>query len=100
MLYDDEKYVREFADAAILSFEEFSAQYKEYLLARDETNLRKAGHKIKPVALMLHIQEIINEYEWAKTLLQQDEEKKKLQRSAQKMTEIVDKVLEELKELT
>lgn len=100
MLYDDETYIREFASAAIQSFEEFSAHYTKYLLARDETNFRKAGHKIKPVALMLHIQEIINEYERAKNLLQEGEEHNKLQNSSHRMTKMIDKILEELRMLT
>lgn len=99
MLYGDEVYIKDFAQAAIQSFTEFSENYRTYLLAEDETNFRKAGHKIKPVAKMLHIEEIVNEYEHAKTLLHQDENQEKLEQSSRKMTQIVDHILQELNEL-
>ena len=69
MLYGEEKYIKEFAEAAISSFSEFSENYKKFLLARDETNFRKAGHKIKPVTQMLGLEQILEEYEHAKTLI-------------------------------
>ncbi len=99
LVYDDDTYVREFADAAIQSFSEFSAGYRNYLLSRDETNFRKAGHKIMPVAQMLHIPEISDEYERAKDLLQDDCPREKLQASARKMTKIIDDILAELREI-
>lgn len=99
LMYDDENYVREFAGAAIQSFNEFSVNYSKYLLAQDETNFRKAGHKIKPVAQMLNISEIVEEYEHAKKLLQEDRPQEELRASAQKMTDIVDVILAELREI-
>lgn len=100
LVYDDDTYVREFAGAAIQSFSEFSESYNEFLLIRDETNFRKNGHRIKPVAQMLHIPEIIEEYERARTLLQENRPEEELQDSARKMTCIIDDILTELEEIS
>lgn len=99
MLYGDENYIQEFSDAAVLSFTEFNEHYKKYLIARDETNFRKAGHKIKPVAQMLGLQLIIDEYEHAKTLLWDEKPDSDLEASVDKMNEINTKVLQELSEI-
>lgn len=98
MLYGEDEYIQEFAEAAITSFTEFSENYKKFLLARDETNFRKAGHKIKPVTQMLGIDEIIEEYEHAKTLLWDEKPTEELETSAEKVQDICSKVIEELEE--
>lgn len=100
MLYGEEKYIREFANAAIDSFDEFSTNYSKFLLVRDETNFRKAGHKIKPVAQMLGLDQIIEEYEHAKTLLWDEKPDKELKASSDKIRGICDEIIEELKEKT
>jgi hypothetical protein len=100
MLYGEETYIKEFADAAVISFNEFKENYSQYLMKRDEINFRKAGHKIKPVAQMLGLDLILEEYEHAKTLLWDEKEDEELQASCDKMTEICDKVLKELSEIT
>lgn len=96
MLYGEEKFIMEFSEAAIQSFSEFQKSYKEYLLARDETNFRKAGHKIKPVAQMLGLDQILEEYEQAKTLIWDEKPDKDLNTSVKKIDEICTKVLAEL----
>ena len=98
MLYGDEKYIQEFAEAAISSFQEFKEDYSRYVLDRYETNLRKAGHKIKPVAQMLGVEVIIEEYEHSKTLLWESKPDSELKESVQKMDDILNRVLTELKE--
>ena len=98
MLYGDEKYIKEFAEAAIGSFTEFKQDYSRHLLSRDETSFRKAGHKIKPVAQMLEINGLVEEYEYAKTLLWENKSDDELHASSVKMTGILDQVLNELKE--
>ncbi len=100
MLYGDEKYIAEFSEAAVISFTEFNENYNEFLLARDEENFRKAGHKIKPVAQMLGLQQIIDEYEHAKTLIWEDKPDKDLNDSAKKMDDICTQVNNELKSIT
>lgn len=98
MLYGEEKYIQEFAEAAISSFDEFSENYKKYLTVRDEANFRKAGHKIKPVAQMLGLKSIIEEYEHAKTLLWDNKPDEDLQASSAKVQGICTHVIDELKE--
>lgn len=98
MLYGEEKYIQEFAEAAINSFEEFSKNYKQYLLERDETNFRKAGHKIKPVLQMLGLEQVLEEYEHAKTLIWDNKPDEELIQSAAKVQKMCTKVIEELEE--
>lgn len=98
MLYGEDKFIKEFSEAAIQSFSEFRKNYKEHLLFRDETNFRKAGHKIKPVAQMLGLDLILEEYEHAKTLIWDEKPDEDLKSSAEKMDEICTKVLTELEE--
>ncbi|WP_421774518.1 taurine dioxygenase [Gracilimonas sp.] len=100
MLYGEEKYIKEFAEAAISSFNEFSENYKKHLLARDETNFRKAGHKIKPVTQMLGLGQILEEYEYAKTLIWDEKPEKDLEASAEKVQQICSEVIKELEEKT
>ena len=99
MLFGESKYIKEFAEAAVLSFQEFKENYTLFLIQRDEVNFRKAGHKIKPVAQMLGIDSILDEYEHAKTLIWEEKPDSELGDSSQKMSAIVDKVLAELKEV-
>ena len=72
MLYQDEKYIKEFAEASIQSFSEFKEQFRKYATARELENLRRAGHKIKPAALMLNLNELIEIYEESKTMIEED----------------------------
>ena len=97
MLYGEEKYISEFSVAAVDSFTEFSNNYRKFLLIRDETSFRKAGHKIKPVAQMLGLDQIVDEYEHAKTLLWDDKPDSELEESAKKVNKICDRVISELK---
>lgn len=97
MLYGEEKYISEFSEAAVDSFSEFRNNYKKFLLVRDETSFRKAGHKIKPVAQMLGLDQIVEEYEHAKTLLWDERPEADLEKSADKVNRLCNKVIEELK---
>lgn len=99
MLYDNENYIREFAAATEISFNEFAENYEKFLLQRNEEKFRKAGHKIKPVAQMLGVEEIIDEYEHGKTLLWENESKVELKKSITRIKKICDGVIEELNQL-
>ena len=99
MLFGESKYIKEFAEAALLSFQEFKENYTLFLIKRDEVNFRKAGHKIKPVAQMLGINGILDEYEHAKTLIWEEKPNADLGDSSQKMSTIIDQVLQELREV-
>lgn len=96
MLYGEEAYIKEFTDAAVVSFSEFKEHYSRYLLKRNEVDFRKAGHKIKPVAQMLGLDLIIEEYEHAKTLIWEEKPEAELKASADKMEGICDQVISEL----
>lgn len=100
MLYGEETYIKEFTDAAVISFSEFKEHYSTYLLQRDEVSFRKAGHKIKPVAQMLGLDLIIEEYENAKTLLWDEKSDDDLVTSSKMMEGICDRVIKELTEHT
>ncbi|MTI88052.1 MAG: taurine dioxygenase [Balneolaceae bacterium] len=99
MLYGEEKYIIEFAEAAIISFTEFSRNYTTYLHQHNETDFRKAGHKIKPVAKMLGIEQIIDEYEHGKTLIWDEKPEEDLKESSEKITCICDEVIDELQQI-
>lgn len=100
MLYGETAYIKEFSEAALTSFSEFQENYSQFLLARDEVNFRKAGHKIKPVAQMLGLEVILDEYEHAKSLIWDEKDLKDLEISTQKMDKICEQVLSELKEIS
>lgn len=99
LLYDDAGFIEEFTDAASDSFRQFADRYEEHLLKRNETEFRKAGHKIKPVALMIGVEEVVVEYENAKKLLHNKEPDEKLQESANKVRSITSDVISELQDL-
>lgn len=99
LLYDDAGFIKEFTDAASDSFRQFAERYEEHLLERNETEFRKAGHKIKPVALMIGVDEVVEEYENAKTLLHSDAPDDKLQESVDKINCIAADVISELQGL-
>lgn len=99
MLYGEVKYVNEFAIASIDSFSEFSEHYKRYLLQRDMDNLRKAGHKIKPVAQMLKVDDILNEYDQAKLMLINEAPDEDLQQSVERVTSICREVLTDFEKM-
>jgi len=92
--------MKEFSEAAIISFSEFQENYSKFLLLRDEENFRRAGHKIKPVAQMLNLNQILDEYEVSKSLLWDEKPDKELEASAQKIDTICNEIIKELKEKT
>lgn len=99
MLYGDEKYIKEFAEAAMISFSEFNSNYSKFLSNRDEENLRRAGHKIKPVAQMLGIQQLIDEYEVGKTIIWEEKSDEELNKSIERIDSICSQVLNELENM-
>jgi HPt (histidine-containing phosphotransfer) domain-containing protein len=99
MLFDDAEYVVEFCEAGVSSFDEFISNYRTHLLERNIEDLRKAGHKIKPGAKMMGADEVVDEYENAKSLIRDNAEQDKLQNSVEKMQKICDTVQSELNQL-
>lgn len=96
ILFDDDEYVIEFCEAGVTSFGEFLENFQKHLIDRNMEDLRKAGHKIKPGAEMMGAIEVIEEYEHAKTLLDDEAKESDLQQSANKMKEICTTVQKEL----
>ena len=88
-----------FCEAAVSSFTEYGVHYKLYLLDRDEQNLRKAGHKIKPVAQMLGLNNLLEEYENAKILLQTDSSDEFLKDSVNRVESTLELVKQDLQEI-
>ncbi len=99
MLYDDDAYVKEFAEASVSSFTEFKAHFKESLISRDMDELRKAGHKIKPVCLMLNLNPVVDMYEASKTYLLENESTETLTDLTRQMDLYCDRVLAEFTDL-
>lgn len=99
MLYEDVDYVIDFCEAGVSSFDEFIKNFRTHLLDRNMEDLRKAGHKIKPGAQMMGADEVVEEYENAKTLLKEEADLKELQKSIDKMEEICTSVKNELTKL-
>jgi len=100
LLYGEEKYIKEFTDATKDSYSDFIERYRKHLLNKDMENLRKAGHKIKPVSQMLNLDVIVEEYERAKELLRDDStSEKQLEESVQRMEGHVNQIMEELEQI-
>ncbi|MEX0639006.1 MAG: taurine dioxygenase [Balneolaceae bacterium] len=97
MLFNEKKYVAEFSEASIQSFSEFRTDYTANMNARDLEDLRRAGHKIKPVVEMLHLGEILEEYENAKSLIVGNAPDDELNRSIEKMELILEEVIEDFR---
>lgn len=100
MLYQEEAYVKEFANASMQSFSEFKESFKLHVLARDMDSLRRAGHKIKPAALMLNLNQVIDMYEKSKKLLEENASTEQLADLVNEMNTYCDQVLYEFKQLT
>ena len=99
MLFDDPAYVAEFCEAGIVSFNEFIESFQSTVMDRNMEELRKAGHKIKPGAQMMGADEVIEEYEHAKTLLEEDASAEELSKSVEKMQNICSTIKKELTNL-
>ncbi len=99
LLYGDENYVKEFADASVGSFSEFNEHFREALQTNDEVKLRNAGHKIKPVAQMMHLDYILELYEQSKECINDPDMQRKTKDLIQEMNKYCETLLEELKKL-
>lgn len=99
MLYDDDGYINEFSNASIQSFGEFKKHFKESVLAREMDELRRAGHKIKPIAMMLNLDQLLEMYESSKTYLEENRSTEELTNLTQKMDTYCEKVISEFNEL-
>jgi hypothetical protein len=99
LLYGDEEYVIEFIDASIESFTEFKNHFEEYLTTRNGEELRNAGHKIKPIAQMLHLDPIIEMYEKSKLLLEEDAPDSEIRELIEQMNVYCERLLSDLHDM-
>lgn len=99
MMYGEEKYIREFAEASISSFSEFKEQFSKHLLNRDMENLRHAGHKIKPAALMLNLNELMELYKFSKDQLENSADRSELKKTAEKVDTFCEQVIQDFENI-
>lgn len=100
MLFGDDSYIVEFCEAGITSFSEFNENFTIHLRNRNLEELRNAGHKIKPGAQMMGADQVVHEYTKAKTMLEDDASKEKLEKSVKAMDLICSTILKELNNLS
>lgn len=99
LLFGDQKYIAEFAQAGIDSFREYGDQYRHNLMALNEKPFRKAGHKIKPVSQMMGLDSVVEEYEHAKALLIQGKPEKQRKKSADRTEALIERIIGDLEKL-
>jgi len=100
MLYDDDAYVDEFCEASVASFAEFRDNFKKNLREDDLENLRRTGHKIKPVAQMLKLDPILEIYEKSKVMLTDKVDQDRKEEYISRMDDYCNKILDQLEERT
>lgn len=66
LLYGDKDYFNKFVIASLESFNEFIENYNASILNNNLKVLRDAGHKIKPAALMMNLDKLLEMYEVSK----------------------------------
>lgn len=96
MLYNDDAYVKEFCDASVISFSEFKSNFRKHLTEEDLENLRRTGHKIKPVAKMLKLDPLLEIYEKSKLLLTDGGDEELKEEYAKEMDVYCQKILDQL----
>lgn len=96
MLYNDESYVDEFCEASLISFQEFKDNFRKNLVEKDLENLRRTGHKIKPVAKMLKLDPILEIYEKSKEMLINGADPKLIEQYIKYMDAYCQRILDQL----
>lgn len=96
---DQDDFIVEFSEASIESFSEFSTAFSKYIKANDMENLRRAGHKIKPVAQMLDADQIVELYEEGKTLLTENAPKTEIHQTVDQVDQLCNQIVEEFHEI-
>lgn len=99
LLYNEEKYVKEFSEASIESFTEFKVKFTKFFLSGDMDMLRQTGHKIKPVAQMLNLDDLLVMYEQSKELLASSHPVKEKEELAEKVGDYCNKVIHQFEEM-
>ena len=97
MLGDDPEYLKEFCQAAVISFTEFRNDYETSMRNHDMEKLKKTGHKIKPAAQMIGVHQVVDEYENAKRLLKDSAPDDEVNASIEKQQALCDKIIGDFK---
>lgn len=95
ILDSDPEYFKEFCEAALRSFGSFQKDFKVHMQNRDLENIRKVGHRIKPVAQMLGVHQLVDEYEEAKNLLQSEADMNEIEVLIKRVDALCDQILAE-----
>lgn len=98
MLDGDPEAMKEFYEAAIISFSDFCNDYKTCMNNRDFEELRKVGHRIRPAAQMLGLDLVNKKYEDAKQLLQNDASDEELKTAVDEVDTLCSKIVENFKD--
>lgn len=96
LLYGDEDYLDEFVKVSIISFTEFKDKFEANLAVRDLQALRTTGHKVKPVAMMMNLYGLLELYEQAKTMIEENRSDQELHELQDHMNTYCIFLLEEL----
>jgi hypothetical protein len=99
LLYGDEDYLEEFVKVSIISFSEFKEKFEVNLSDRDLTALRTTGHKVKPVAQMMNLYGMLELYEQAKSIIEENKTENELIELQENMNTYCTLLLEELNEM-
>lgn len=99
LLYGDEDYLDEFVQVSIISFTEFKNNFDKHFSNRDLASLRATGHKVKPVAQMMNLHGLLELYERAKLVIQENMADDELDNVLKKMDSYCDILLKELENL-
>ncbi len=99
LLYGDEDYLEEFVKVSIISFTEFKEKFELNLSERDLPTLRTTGHKVKPVAQMMNLYGLLELYEEAKDIIDQNKPDDELNVVLNNMNKYCTLLLEELNEM-
>lgn len=95
LLYGDMDYFEEFVLASIESFSEFRENYNLSIENNDLNILREAGHKIKPAAVMMNLDRLLELYDLSKAQLE-DVQTDQMEFITQEMNSYCDQILEDL----
>ena len=97
MLDHDPDAIKEFSEAAQESFTTFQEEFERHLNNRDMQGLEKVGHRIKPIAEMLGVHQLIETYYEAKEVLRSGEQDD-IDASIEKINRLCDQIIDEFKE--
>lgn len=97
MLDNDPDAIQEFSVAAQQSFSSFKREFRTHMHNRDLKNLKKVGHRIKPIAQMLGVNQLVDYYYQAKETLRNTGSEQDIEELVTAMDSICNKIMHEFK---